>query len=438
MLYLSLLLGLFLRYGSGYGDAIALHRLPFSILFLLWLFVFYITNLYELSALKNGPDFYNSYFRALVINAVLGIIFFYLAPFDISPRRNLFILLAVFTILDFGARWLFNRIVATGFQKPIVVVGANPATAALIHLLNDNPQYGYWVRAIFNPANSPLPENLGRATIISTVEDFKKLIGEEKIEALVISPEAYQIPHIVDLFYQLIPLRISFYNAVDFYELHSQKVILESINQAWFLENLSEGRKQLYDLAKRVSDVVLAIVLGLGLSPVLLLTAIAIRLETPGKILFKQTRVGRLGHKFSMYKFRTMVADAEKESGAVWASEDDPRITKVGRFLRRTRLDELPQLWNILKGEMSFVGPRAERPEFHKDLKGNIPFYEERYLIKPGLSGWAQIKYQYGSSIQDAAEKLQYDLYYIKHRSPALDMAILLKTLNIVLRRAGR
>ena len=133
-----------------------------------------------------------------------------------------------------------------------------------------------------------------------------------------------------------------------------------------------------------------------------------------------------------------MIVNAEEKTGAVWAQENDPRITRVGRFLRRTRLDELPQLWNILKGEMSFVGPRAERPEFHEQLKTSVPFYEERYLIKPGLTGWAQTQYRYGASIKDAAEKLQYDLFYIKHRSFMLDFSIVLKTANIVIRQAGR
>jgi lipopolysaccharide/colanic/teichoic acid biosynthesis glycosyltransferase len=139
-----------------------------------------------------------------------------------------------------------------------------------------------------------------------------------------------------------------------------------------------------------------------------------------------------------MLKFRTMIKDAENSNGAVWAQQDDRRITRAGKFLRKTRLDELPQLWNILHGEMSFVGPRAERPEFHKELEEKIPFYDERYLIKPGLSGWAQIKFRYGASIKDAAEKLQYDLYYIKNRSFLLDLGIVLKTITIVLRKEGR
>ena len=139
-----------------------------------------------------------------------------------------------------------------------------------------------------------------------------------------------------------------------------------------------------------------------------------------------------------MIKFRTMILDAEASTGAVWAKDDDQRVTGIGKFLRRSRIDELPQLWNIIKGEMSLVGPRAERPEFHETLKREVPFYEERYLIKPGLSGWAQINYPYGASVKDAAEKLKYDLYYIKNRSFLLDLGIILKTIRIALSQAGK
>jgi lipopolysaccharide/colanic/teichoic acid biosynthesis glycosyltransferase len=149
-------------------------------------------------------------------------------------------------------------------------------------------------------------------------------------------------------------------------------------------------------------------------------------------------RTGQHGRPFRMFKFRTMREDAEASTGAVWASEDDPRVTRLGRFLRRSRIDELPQLWNVIRGQMSLVGPRAERPELDARLVREIPFYRQRYQVKPGLSGWAQIKYRYGASVQDTNEKLQYDLFYIKHRSLLLDTEIILKTIAIALRQAGR
>jgi len=164
---------------------------------------------------------------------------------------------------------------------------------------------------------------------------------------------------------------------------------------------------------------------------------LAIKFSSRGTIFYRQKRVGRYDRPFQIIKFRTMIANAEKD-GAVWARENDTRITKLGNFLRKTRIDELPQVWNILKGEMSFVGPRAERPEFHNQLQDSVPFFQERYLIKPGLTGWAQINFHYGASINDTAEKLKYDLYYIKNRSIALDIGIILKTIRIAAQQGGR
>ena len=194
----------------------------------------------------------------------------------------------------------------------------------------------------------------------------------------------------------------------------------------------------MYDIAKRGIDITVS-VLGGGVVLVLLpLIALAIKLDSRGPILFRQVRSGHAGKLFSIVKFRTMFTDAEVYTGAVWAVEGDPRITRLGRFMRASRIDELPQFWNVLRGHMSIVGPRAERPEFDDQLVKEIPFYRQRYLIKPGLSGWAQIRYPYGASVQDSMEKLRYDLYYIKNRSFLLDTEIILKTIWIALSRSGR
>jgi lipopolysaccharide/colanic/teichoic acid biosynthesis glycosyltransferase len=171
--------------------------------------------------------------------------------------------------------------------------------------------------------------------------------------------------------------------------------------------------------------------------PVLAVVAVLVRLTSHGPALYHQERVGQHGDSFVIHKFRTMRSDAERETGAVWAKADDPRITRLGRILRRTRLDELPQLWNVLKGQMSFVGPRPERPEFVRQLTQEIPFYGQRHVVKPGVTGWAQVKYTYGASVEDALEKLQYDLFYIKHLSLAFDLFVIFATAKVVLLRRG-
>jgi exopolysaccharide biosynthesis polyprenyl glycosylphosphotransferase len=186
------------------------------------------------------------------------------------------------------------------------------------------------------------------------------------------------------------------------------------------------------DIAKRAMDITFSLTLLIATLPLLIILSILIKLDSRGPVFYRQARVGLRGQVFSIYKFRSMVVDAESKSGAKWAQAGDPRVTRIGRFIRRTRIDEIPQVLNVLKGEMSFVGPRPERPEFVKELAKEIRFYNERHRTKPGLTGWAQINYPYGASVKDANEKLKYDLYYLKNRSILLDIFIMLQTLRIV------
>jgi sugar transferase (PEP-CTERM system associated) len=232
---------------------------------------------------------------------------------------------------------------------------------------------------------------------------------------------------------------INVYDLSDFYERFWSKVPVMHLRSGWLI--FSPG----FDLIqnplglrlKRVLDRGFSATLIALLAPLLALIAVLIRLDSPGPVIFRQQRVGEGGRVFTLYKFRSMRADAE-QNGAQWASAGDPRITRLGRILRTTRLDELPQLWNVLRGDMSFIGPRPERPEFTAMLEKQIPYYDSRYLVKPGITGWAQVLYPYGASADDAREKLQYDLYYIKHYSLLLDIAIVFKTIRVVLLGRGR
>jgi exopolysaccharide biosynthesis polyprenyl glycosylphosphotransferase len=192
-----------------------------------------------------------------------------------------------------------------------------------------------------------------------------------------------------------------------------------------------------YSLAKRALDLAFGIGLGLAILPVLPLIALAIKLDSAGPVLYSQQRVGLGGRVFRIYKFRTMRQDAER-NGAVWAAEKDPRVTRIGRYMRLTRVDELPQLWNVLKGDMSFVGPRPERPEFTVQLAEALDGYDKRHAVRPGLTGWAQVCYRYTSSIKDTRSKVEYDLYYVKHASLLLDLTILRRTVGVVVGMRGR
>jgi sugar transferase (PEP-CTERM system associated) len=221
------------------------------------------------------------------------------------------------------------------------------------------------------------------------------------------------------------------------YEEFTGKISVEHLRPSWliFSEGFRKSRRSMF--VKRSVDIVVGLI-GLVLSaPLMLLTAALVKLSSSGPVLYHQTRVGADGSTFTVHKFRSMVADAEAKTGAVWAHRNDTRITPVGRFLRRSRLDELPQLWNVLRGDMSMVGPRPERPEFVAKLTEQIPFYGQRHLVRPGLTGWAQVRYTYGASVEDAMQKLQYDLFYIKNLSLALDIFILVATLKTVIQRRG-
>jgi sugar transferase (PEP-CTERM system associated) len=218
-----------------------------------------------------------------------------------------------------------------------------------------------------------------------------------------------------------------------FYEMLTGKLLVEFINPSWLIFSNGFQKSRLRRIVKRTVDLTFSAALLVALSPFFLLVAIAIRLDSPGPIFFSQMRVGERRRIFRMHKFRSMVRDAEKLSGPMWAQEDDPRITRVGKLLRRFRIDELPQFWNVLKGEMSFVGPRPERDEFVQELEKTVPYYRERLSVKPGITGWAQVNYGYCATIGESIEKLNYDFFYIKNMSNLMDLLVMLRTIKILL-----
>lgn len=442
ILYLSLYLTLFLRYGQEFGSQVQVHLIPFSLLFILWLIVFYIAGLYELNFAKNSPEFYSYLFTSIAVSGAISVLFFYLIPFisslvQIAPRRNLLIFLAVFLALVSLWRWLYNKILAKTFRNNTIIVGFNQLAYDLAKFLNKNLQYGYNLRyaldvseqAAFSFQNVNFRQVRG-------AKDIERIIEDDRINTIILSPESYRLADIIDVFYKASKRKVQFINLASAYEKIMKKIPLEALNQLWFLENISRQETRFYEIVKRSSDIFLALIGWLVFIVLLPFIAIAIKISSSGPVFYRQRRIGKGGKSFEVIKFRTMIENAEA-GGPVWAAKQDPRVFKFGRFLRKTRLDELPQVINILKGEMSVVGPRAERPEFVEKLKKEIPFYEERLLVRPGLSGWAQINYGKDLDHNDTREKLQYDLYYIKNRSFTLDLAVILKTFKTVLSAAG-
>ena len=223
----------------------------------------------------------------------------------------------------------------------------------------------------------------------------------------------------------------------EIYEAITGKLAVEAMRPSYLIFNPGFRRHPWAALLKRSVDVVCSLVILALTWPLMILTALLVRLDSPGPALFRQERVGADGKPFTLMKFRSMRADAEKETGPVWSSQGDPRITRFGRIMRKTRLDELPQLFNVLGGSMSLVGPRPERQHFIDELAVQIPYYNQRHIVKPGVTGWAQINYPYGNTIEDALQKLQYDLFYIKYQSLLFDLSILLNTVKTVVLRKG-
>lgn len=268
--------------------------------------------------------------------------------------------------------------------------------------------------------------------------DFNEFVKQNKISMIVLckpnmTPE--EIRDILDLKLSGVTVKSFF----DYMLENEGKVEVEFISEEWLLQayGFKILRSQMKNKIKRVFDIIMAIIIGIMTLPVMAIAAIIVRVESPGPIIYSQARVGEKGREFNVYKFRSMRNDAEKD-GAKWAQVNDPRVTKFGNFMRKTRIDELPQLINVLKGEMSFIGPRPERRVFINELEKEIPYYNLRHMVKPGLTGWAQVMYPYGASVEDAKRKLEYDLYYIKSYTLSLDVIILFMTLKTVLFGKGR
>ncbi|KKS66087.1 MAG: putative glycosyltransferase [Parcubacteria group bacterium GW2011_GWB1_42_6] len=429
ILYLALLATLVLRYGQNCSLQWQEHFFPFSIIYAFWILAFYIIGLYEISMARNNLYFFITLAKVLAIDAGLAIIFFYFFPFfKVTPKTNLFINLLIFAVLFVAWRQFFNRFIRSrALLNNVLVIGQSQEAKELIRYINDSPQLGYRIKKIVEPNE------------VEILYDLTHVIAQDRIQVIITSVNPHKNSELVRNLYQCIPLKITLADLPSFYEKITGKVPVSAIEEVWFLENLMTGKKIVFEAVKRVFDMIASILGGIIALILYPFIALAIKLDSSGPIFYSQKRVGQDNKIFEVVKFRSMIKNAE-ENGAQWAKKNDGRITRVGNFLRKTRLDELPQLWNILKGDMSFVGPRPERPEFafSNEILSEIPFYQIRHTIKPGLTGWAQIKYPYGSSIKDTLQKLQYDLYYIKNRSLFLEAAIILKTVKTVLSGGGR
>ncbi|MFZ5862726.1 MAG: TIGR03013 family XrtA/PEP-CTERM system glycosyltransferase [Nitrospirota bacterium] len=323
------------------------------------------------------------------------------------------------------------------FGQRLLLVGESRLIADLVSALNARPDCGYTIAARLSEIPSSEltgPQSVGQRGHDATLDRVVDRYGITRV-VVALGDSRGKLPVNDLLRCRFAGIKID--HGLSFFERLTGKVHVDSLKPSWLIFSEGFNRHRFGALAKRGLDVVGSLV-GLAVSaPVMVLVALAIRLDSPGPIFYRQERVGAGGKRFTLVKFRSMRADAESLTGPVWAKRRDDRVTRVGAWLREFRLDELPQLLNVLRGEMSFVGPRPERPMFVEELEAQIPYYGFRHTVKPGLTGWAQVRYRYGGSVGDTVEKLQYDLYYIKNTSFLLDATILFETIKIVLLRRG-
>lgn len=437
ILYASLFTTLLLRYTDKFTETEWwLHFIPFTLIYALWIIVFYINGLYDINGARNTAYFWRAFFESLGINALLAVAIFYLTPvLGIAPKTNLFINLGVFTALFFIWRSLYNRFVSSSILKNrILIIGKSSEAEEIIEIIKDKPQLGYKIAGFIDTDGAR--DVLKNSVPEYCLADMDYLLDKKKIDTIIVPSNLSESKELAHHLYTFIIYKIAFIDFISFYENLTGKIPVSAVNEYWFLENLREGEKNFYDTIKIISDYGMALFFGLITILTFPFIAAAIKINDNGPIFYKQKRIGKFGKIFEIIKFRTMRVDAEKD-GAQFASAEDNRVTKVGGFLRATRIDEFPQTLNVLRGEMSFLGPRPERPEFVEKLQKKMPFYALRHLIKPGLTGWAQINYQYAGTIEENLKKLQYDLFYIKNRSALLDSMILLKTINTLLRKKG-
>ena len=397
---------------------------------------------------------YNSIFREGVVGMMLRTVvsyfflgtvsltlIYYLFPILYLGRGVLALAIGVSLMLVLLMRLVFFKVVDLGqLSRRVIVLGAGETAKKVLDRINlMDDKIGFRVAGCIPCGSGDIL--IDQSLLREEPDDWYAFSKDNDISEILVAPderrrsEGGNLPVDDLLDCKLRGIRVT--EPVEFIERELLRVEVSMLRPSWALFSDGFVYSQLRDIVKKLFDISIALLLLLFAWPMMLLTAIAVYLESGGPVLYKQIRVGLNGKEFPIYKFRSMSQDAEKAGKAVWATKNDARVTKVGTFIRNTRLDELPQLYNVLKGDMSFVGPRPERPEFVVELNEKIPFYDARHKVKPGLVGWAQLKYPYGASVDDARNKLKYDLYYVKNHSFFLDVLILIQTVEVILLGKG-
>ena len=401
----------------------------------------YYNDLYDLKITDTFSELGIRLMQALGASAILLSLIYFLFP-DAIIREGIFIV-SIGIVILFIVSWRFGyaHILSIGlFDRRIFVIGSSDTAKVIVNQIQDKKDIGYKIEAIISKKKWEqfiIGKNI-ELYWQDNYDNISELALQKGIDEIIVALEEKRGSFPTK---ELLKCRVNGIDVIEgnsFYEMLTGKLIVEEINPSWLIFSKGFQKSTIKKIIKRVVDLIIALTMLIVLSPLILAIGILIKLDSKGPAIFSQERVGQGDKIYKVHKFRSMYSDAEKNTGPVWAKDNDERITRLGHFIRKTRIDEIPQLWNVLIGEMSFVGPRPEREHFVSKLKELIPYYNERFTVKPGITGWAQVSYGYGASIKDATEKLNYDLFYIKNMSTFFDLMIIARTIKTVLFGKGR
>ena len=401
----------------------------------------YYNDLYDFKVTDRFSELGIRLLQALGAAAIFLAPVYFFVPQVIIGTGTFLIGIGIVIIFIVSWRFFYTLVLDRGiFNEKIILLGSGELADNIQKEIKETKDCGYTISVLVQEGGEDfnIAEKISPAVICrDNYENLCKTAQDLGIPKIVVALKERRNSLPVK---ELLKCRVEGIEVLEgnsFYEMLTGKLIVKTINPGWLI--FSEGFQKTLTrrFFKRTIDLILSLFLLVVFSPPIALIALLIKLDSPGPVIFSQERVGRKGRIYRVHKFRSMVKDAEKISGPVWAQDDDKRITRVGKIIRKLRFDEIPQLWNVLKGDMSFVGPRPERQVFVEKLEKRIPYFNERASVKPGITGWAQVCYRYGSSVEDAMEKLNYDLFYIKNMSILMDLLIVLRTIKIVLFRKG-
>jgi sugar transferase (PEP-CTERM system associated) len=437
LVYCALICAVYIRFGVTDGAFELLEKHGFlkaAIATFFCLTAFYLFDLYDFLVMHDRRELVLRLIQALGLAWIVLAFSFYAFPaLKLGRGVSLFALPIALTLMvgwRISIHWLLGH---PDFGERILIVGSGQLAVEVAREVLDRPDAGYRIVGFVGTDADLLGKSLINPRVIGMTEELDTIVKREHIDRIVVAmgERRGQLP--TNKLLQLsLAGQVNIEEGASFYERITGRVSLNMVRPSWLIFSGRGRSTKISEVSRNVVHWLVALIGAILSLPIVLVTAVLIKLESKGPVFYKQERVGKNGRVFVLAKFRSMRVDAE-ESGPVWASKKDTRTTRVGRIIRKIRVDEIPQFWNILKGEMSFVGPRPERPHFVSQLAEEIPFYEQRHLIAPGLTGWAQIKYPYGASIEDARQKLQYDLFYIKNHGLFLDAIIMFETIKIIL-----